>query len=187
MAYASDRLVDEHHLIERMIAALKTAVDRLESGEDVPAELFLQAVDFIRNFADRTHHAKEEDILFRLMEERGIPREGGPVGVMLTEHDYGRQFNRGLEEAAQRLQNGDKSAVPDIISNARGYAQLLTDHIYKENNILYPMGNHVFTTEDQQFLSQEFERVDKESIGEDTIRKYRQMVDEMEKKLQINK
>ncbi len=183
MSFASDRLVQEHDLIERMIAVLNRAVEKLESGEAVPPELFFQVVDFIRNFADHTHHAKEEDVLFRLMEERGIPRDGGPVGVMLIEHDHGREFTRGLEEAARRLQNGDQNAIPDIISNARGYAQLLTEHIYKENNILYPMGNRVFTPEDQQWLEKEFERVDKEKIGEETIRKYHTMVEELEKQI----
>ncbi len=183
MSFASDRLVKEHDLIERMIAVLNKATERLEAGEKVPAEVFFQAVDFIRNFADHTHHAKEEDILFRLMEERGIPRDGGPVGVMLIEHDHGRQFTKGLEEAARRYQQGDQSAASEIISNARGYAQLLTEHIYKENNILYPMGNRVFSSEDQQWLEEEFERVDKEKIGEETIRKYQQMVEELEKQL----
>ena len=180
MSFSSDRLVKEHDLIEQMLAVLNKAADRLEAGEKVPAEVFLQAADYIRNFADHTHHAKEEDILFKLMAERGIPAESGPIGVMLTEHEHGRHFNSEMEKAAKRLQNGDASAKPEIISNARNYARLLTDHIFKENNILYPMGNRVFSPEDQQWLEQEFEKVDTEKIGKTVHEKYEKMVSDLE-------
>ncbi|GAB4370887.1 MAG: hemerythrin domain-containing protein [Calditrichia bacterium] len=180
MKYASDILEEEHRLIERMLEVLVKAIQKLEEGEAIPAELFLKAVDFIRHFADQCHHAKEENVLFKLMEERGIPREGGPVGVMLTEHVFGRNYNKGLEEAAHRYQKGEVEAKSDIIKYAQNYVELLSQHIHKEDNILYPMGNRVFSEEDQNFLLEEFERVEKEEIGAGVHEKYKRMVEELE-------
>lgn len=186
MTYPSDRLVAEHDLIKRMLVIVNNAAAQLESGKNVEPEVFLQAVDFIRNFADRFHHAKEEEILFKVMQERGIPVEGGPIGMMLTEHDQGRNFTKGIEEAANRVLGGDESAKKDIIGNARNFSQLLSNHIHKEDNILYPMGNNVFSPEDQQYLEQEFDRVEKETTGKGIYQKYLNMVEELEKQFKLN-
>jgi len=175
-----DMLVEEHNVIERMLVILNKASDRLEGGEQVPAEFFLNAVDFIRHFADKCHHAKEEDVLFKLMGRRGIPSEGGPIGQMLTEHSYARQYTSRLETAAKHYEQGNQAAKEDIIENARAYAQLLSSHIFKENNILYPMAGQVFSDQDHEYLLQEFERVESEISGEGQHEKYHHLVEEME-------
>lgn len=89
---ATEELMTEHRAIERMLAVLDAAGGRLEAGERVRPDLLREAVDFVRNFADRCHHGKEEDNLFPRLEELGVRREGGPLGVMLFEHDEGRAF-----------------------------------------------------------------------------------------------
>jgi hemerythrin-like domain-containing protein len=185
MSGATRILVEEHDVIERMLGVLKTAAERLERGEKVPPEIFLTAVDFIRNFADHCHHTKEEDILFKLMEKRGFAMHNGPISVMLMEHDQGRLFTRNLESAAKRLNLGNKSAKREIIFNALGYVNLLTSHIYKENNILYPIANNMFTREDQEYLEKEFERVEKELTGEGVHEKYHHLVHELEAQLKM--
>ena len=179
----TDILVAEHDVIERMLKVLNEAADRLEKGETVEAELFIKAADFIQNFADRCHHAKEEDILVKLMQKRGIPTEGGPIAVMLSEHEQGRMYRQGLAQAAEALNNGDTSAAASAIENARNFATLLSQHIAKENNILYPMANQVFSEEDQRQLHREFERVEKEVIGAGVHEKYHHMVEELEKQM----
>ena len=180
MTIPSERLVEEHKLIKRMLSVVSKAADKLESGNEVDPEIFLQAVDFIRNFADRFHHAKEEDILFKLMGDRGFPVDGGPVGVMLIEHDQGRNFTKGIEDGVKRWQAGEDSAKPDVINNARNYAQLLTNHIHKEDHILYPMGDKAFTDADHQFLAKEYDRVEKESSNIGVFQKYVVMVEQLE-------
>jgi len=116
-----------------------------------------------------------------VMQERGIPVEGGPIGVMLSEHDHGRNFTKGIEDAVNRVLGGDESAKQDIIGNAKNYTQLLSNHIHKEDNILYPMGNNVFSSEDQEYIEKQFDRVEKETIGEDIYQKYLNMVEDLEK------
>ncbi|MEW5805779.1 MAG: hemerythrin domain-containing protein [Acidobacteriota bacterium] len=185
MTYTSDILVEEHDVIERMLKVVRTAAERLEEGDGLPAEAFLHMVDFIQNFADRCHHAKEENILFKLMEKRGFSLSNGPIGVMLQEHEEGRRFTRNMKTAALSLQEGDHLAKREIINNAHGYVDLLSQHIFKENNILYPMANHAFTPEDQQYLAKEFERVETEAMGEGVHEKYHHLVLELEKRLMM--
>ncbi len=175
-----DMLVEEHEVIERMLSILNKAADRLEGGEPVPAELFLNAVDFIRHFADKCHHAKEENVLFQLMSRKGVPSEGGPIGQMLTEHSYARQYTNRLETAAKRYAQGEHAVKEDIIENARAYAQLLSSHIFKENNILYPMAGQVFSGQDYEYLHHEFERVEGEISGEGQHERYHHLVEELE-------
>jgi hemerythrin-like domain-containing protein len=183
---ATESLKEEHQVILRMIKVLVVASDKLEKGEDVSPEVFKKAVDFIRTFADRCHHGKEQDTLFPALGERGIPKHGGPIVVMLMEHEQGRQFVRGLAEAVARYEKGDKTAKSAIIENARGYAELLDQHIYKEDNILYPMGDKVLSESDNRELLERFEKIEREVIGEGKHEYYLHMIGELEKELGIN-
>jgi len=180
--HATDILVEEHQVIQRIIAVLNAAARKLEAGQAVSPDVFRQAVDFIRTFADRCHHGKEQDLLFPALERQGIPREGGPIGVMLYEHDQGRAFVRQMAEATEALAGGDAAAQAALLGGARGYADLLTEHIYKEDNILYPMANRVLSEADQQELLEKFEGVE-ESMGEGTHERYVALVEALEAEL----
>lgn len=91
-----DQLKEEHQAILLMLKIMEAACKKLEAGEDVSKDDLNDMVKFIKEFADKSHHLKEEDLLFPAMEEAGIPREGGPIGVMLTEHTTGREYVKGL-------------------------------------------------------------------------------------------
>lgn len=136
-------LTEEHRLILRMIDLVERNTRLLEEGRFADWDFYLDAVDFIRHYADRFHHAKEEDVLFRELVRNGMPAKSSPVEAMLMAHDEGRAFVRGMEEAARRAQGGDASAAVAVAENARGYAALLRDHIDKEDNILYPLAERV--------------------------------------------
>lgn len=172
----TDQLKEEHKVIERMLDVLRVASDRLERGEEVSMDVFREAVDFIRNFADRCHHGKEEETLFPVLEERGIPREGGPIGVMLTEHEQGRGFVGALTEAVERYARGDEAAKAVIIENARGYVNLLRQHIPKEDTVLFPMVDRLLGDEDQRRLLERFEEVEEERIGKGKHQHYIDLV-----------
>ncbi len=136
-------MVEEHRLILRMIGLLEQNVARMEEGRFRDWQFFLDGVDFIRNYADRFHHAKEEDVLFRALVQNGMPEQNSPVAAMLMAHDLGRASVRGMEEAAQRALSGESGQVPVIAEHARAYAALLRDHIDKEDSILYPLAERV--------------------------------------------
>lgn len=177
---ATEILSSEHRVIERVIAALESATNRLEAGQPVRAGFFLDAADFIKGFADGCHHAKEEGVLFKAMTASGLPQQGGPVGVMLMEHEQGRAFTRGMRAAAKRLQNGDPAAAGEILSNARGYAALLRQHIQKEDHVLFPMADQVIPAEQHETIYEGFEAVEHEETGEGVHEKYLVLAEKLE-------
>lgn len=177
---ATEILKEEHRVIERVLRVIGTSANRLERGEEVPVEIFKKAVDFFRNFADRCHHGKEEDLLFPTLEERGVPREGGPLGVMLQEHDQGRSYVKALGEAAEKLREGGSEAREAIIENVRGYVALLTQHIEKEDCVLYRLADDALSEEDKERLIEEYEKVEREKLGEGVHERYLKMVEELE-------
>jgi hemerythrin-like domain-containing protein len=141
-------MVEEHQLILRMIALLEKNVALAEAGLFSDWNFFLdRALPFIKDFADHFHHAKEEDVLFKALVANGMPRDNSPVAAMLMEHDQGRSFVRGMELAARQLRGSEPDVVTMVVAalaeNARGYAELLRDHIEKEDTILYPLAERV--------------------------------------------
>ena len=158
---ATDILSSEHRVIERAIAALDAAADRLEAGEPVRPGFFLDAARFIANFADGWHHGKEEAVLFEAMARGGMAMDDGPVGMMMEEHDRARELTAGLRKATERWAGGEADMADTIVDYARGYAELLTQHIYKEDNILFPMAAQVIVPEAQDALLDDFRRVER--------------------------
>lgn len=136
-------LMDEHQLILRMIALLEQNAAKTATGTYTNWQFYLDGIDFVRQYADRFHHAKEEDVLFEALVNNGMPREHSPVAAMLMEHEHGRIFIRNLEEAVQEALAGRDDHYQLIAYNAQGYASLLKDHIDKEDNILYPLAERV--------------------------------------------
>jgi hemerythrin-like domain-containing protein len=182
---ATQVLMDEHRLIERVITALEAGADRLEEGEQVRPEFFIQATEFIKGFADSCHHAKEEGVLFPTMHEHGMPLQVGPIAVMLSDHEQGRAYTRDLLTAAERLQAGDVSVVDEVITNAQGYAALLRQHIHKEDNILFPMADQVIPPEQHAQVLEDFERIEREEVGEGVHEKYHALAEALEDEMAV--
>jgi len=157
-------LMAEHELILEALDAMEKKVAAIQAGAAPDRDYFDKAVNFLRGFADKCHHGKEENLLFKRMTERGFPVQGGPIGVMLSEHEAGRAFIRAIAEGAARLGTGP-AAARQIVENARGYIDLLRAHIGKENNVLFPMADRALRPEDQAYLAKEFERFEAEETG----------------------
>src|SRR5262249_53590893 len=124
-------LKHEHRMIERVLRALDGLCARLESGERVPADALIQPIDFIRTFADGCHHKKEETHLFPALQQRGLPRQRGPIAVMLNEHEIGRVMIADLTGAAEGYRHGEVEAPRVFADVGREYIRLLTEHIKK--------------------------------------------------------
>lgn len=149
----------EHRLIEQVLDGLEEAAAQLEDGESIEAEWFLDAAEFITGFADRCHHSKEEDLLFDALTARNMPRESGPVAVMLYEHEEGRRYTQAFRAAAEQMQAGDTGASADVVRNVFDYVNLMREHILKEDNVLFPMAEQLLSGAEIQDLSQNFEHV----------------------------
>ena len=178
---ATDILMSEHRVIERVIASLEAAANKLSAGGAVRPAFFVDAAEFVRGFADGCHHKKEEGVLFEALVAAGLPKNTGPVAVMLQDHEQGRAFTRGMREAALRLAGGDASARSEVIRNARGYAALLREHIQKEDQVLFPMADQVIPPAQHGQITARFEHVEHEETGEGVHEKYLALAEALER------
>ena len=153
-----DRLVAEHEVIERGLTVLERVIARIEAGQPIPDGFPKWVSGFFRQFADKCHHAKEEDLLFPLLKERGIPVEGGPIGVMLHEHEVGRDCVRRMRDA----DDADEFDGPNFARAAAEFIPLLRQHIFKENNILFQMATNVLSPDDDAAMDERFSQVEQE-------------------------
>jgi hemerythrin-like domain-containing protein len=153
-----DRLVAEHDIIERGLDVLEKAVDRIKSGRPIPDEFPKWAPGFFAQFADKCHHAKEEDLFFPLLKQRGIPEEGGPIGVMLHEHEVGRDCVRRMRAASE----ADEFDGATFATAAKEFIPLLRQHIFKENNVLFQMAENVLSEADDADMDEKFSQVEQE-------------------------
>lgn len=180
MAGPTEELKREHEVILRMLAVLSSASDRLERGEDVDPELFVQAVDFLRTFADKCHHSKEEKQLFVEMMAHGVSGEVGPISVMMREHQDGRAHVKKLDSlSGKKMTPATRKA---LVKTARAYVDLLSKHIAKEDNVLYPLADQLLTDEDQERLEKAFAEVEEKIMGPGVHEKYHAMIEEWETK-----
>lgn len=168
MSTATSILRQEHDAILRMLDAAEEAARLLDLGQRVAPETLAGLLEFFRLFADRCHHGKEEDLLFPLLEKKGLPRDGGPIGVMLAEHDQGRALIRQMAEAADAYGSSATPAGRSWAAAARSYAALLREHINKENNVLFVMAENLLSATEQSELARAFEKAEEEKMGAGT-------------------
>jgi len=172
-------LKHEHKVILLVLGAAEKAVDAMQTTGEVNVSEIESVLDFFRNFADRCHHAKEENLLFVKMQEKGMSKDSGPIAVMLKEHEYGRNKLRAVAEALPQAGKDDLSAKATIMENLSEYTKMLRAHIAKEDNVLYPMGDKIFTEEDQKSLNEAFDKVEKEEMGEGVHEKYHKLAHDL--------
>ncbi len=172
-------LVHEHTLILRMLAVLERNALLTAAGKYTNYRFYEEAVGFIRSYADRFHHAKEEDVLFEALVRNGMPRENSPVAAMLLEHDRGRAYVKAMEEAARAAAGGDAARNRDIAENALGYLTMLREHIDKEDHILYPLAERVIPAEMRDGITAAYRKAEARTPA-DFERKYREVVERYE-------
>jgi len=175
-------LSDEHRVIEVVLNCLGKITEEANRTGELDEASANQAIDVIRTFADKCHHGKEENHLFATLVEKGMPKEGGPVGQMLVEHEQGRAFVKGMAENVSEAATGNADALSNFTQNAHGYVQLLRAHIQKEDGVLFPMADKVLNEDDQKTLMQAFEAVESDHMGTGTHEKYIGIVVSLAKK-----
>jgi hemerythrin-like domain-containing protein len=168
-------LRSEHQNILAVIACLRAACGAARTGDGFDSDTFRQGVDFIRNYADGWHHAKEEVHLFPALEAAGMPREGGPVGVMLHEHEIGRSLVAAIVEHLDAAAEGDDSAQAKVVDNALGYADLLEGHIQKEDGILFEMADRMLPPAEHLRLEDAYRTAIPDGANADTGTHYEEL------------
>lgn len=164
------KLVDEHLLIKRMLALIPAIVEFTEKSAKVDKDLILSCVDFIRTYADKYHHMKEEDILFKYVDEKAEI-----IQIMYKDHITGRNHVKLAVEGAEK---GNKSQIKE---NLLGYRDLLTQHIKKEDEILYPWIDRQLSTAQVGEMFRRCNDADA-SVGDALPKKYEMFIQELEKK-----
>ena len=164
----SDLLMNDHQTTEKVLEA----VDRALAAPGGPSDAVLRdAIEYFQGYVDACHNKKEEDHLFPLIERRGIPRAGGPLAVMLAEHDQNRSLLPELVRLANGYLAGNRGTLDELRAAFDRYATLLKNHFWKENDILYPMARRVMSEADAQSVIAGIEATEA-AIGPDTRAKY---------------
>ena len=158
----TDMLEGEHRVIAKIIMVVSMLADQLDAGQPVDVEMLQQMVEFLRVYADRYHHGKEEQLLFPLLVRRGVPMRGCPIEALTREHVIGRELVDGFSEALLGYQKYGPVAEDTLLKNLRAITDLYTNHIWKENYLLFPMTNKVLGLDDLNALSRDFEKVEQE-------------------------
>jgi hemerythrin-like domain-containing protein len=164
-------LKDEHRIVLHVLEATLIESVRMNRQGIINIEKLRKIVAFAQGFIDLCHHTKEEKHYFEKMIERGMLRDSGPIYVMMLEHEEGRKRISLINGALDQAGTGDAVAIELVSDALKDYADNLREHIYKEDNVLYPMGDRLFTREDVAELMEAFERVDKEQTYREKYQK----------------
>lgn len=175
----TQELIAEHNAVLVALRILEEIETAIEAGDEPALEHLGQLLDFFRGFVDRCHHGKEEDVLFPELERRGVKREGGPIGVMLMEHEIGRGHVRELSDGLDRLRRGEAAARTTIREHARAYPDLLRSHILKENNILFPLADRLLPEDVAARITGEFAGIERDRVGKGKHEAYHAMLHDL--------
>ncbi|MGC8659978.1 MAG: hemerythrin domain-containing protein [Desulfomonilaceae bacterium] len=162
---ATEQLKAEHEGIKLMLGVINEICRRMDSGELVNVKHVESILEFLRVFVDQCHHGKEEEILFPALEAVGIPKEGGPIGQMLFEHQQGRRLVKEIATTIPSVTSTEWSSAKKFSQTSRKYIELLTQHIFKENQVLFAMADARLSEAEQGQLFDEFEKLEEQKIG----------------------
>jgi hemerythrin-like domain-containing protein len=170
-------LMWEHRLIERLVSVLSGELKQIDTSRKVDVDLLTTAVDFFRTYADRTHHGKEEDILFRELEKKPLSAEHARVmKELIQEHVYARKTVGALVDAKDKYKAGDAGSIKDIVNYLKELINFYPVHIEKEDKqFFYPILEY-FTKQEQDDMLAEFWEFDRKLIHE----KYQKIVEGLE-------
>ena len=171
-------LAREHRLIERALDVLRWICDEARRSRRLNASDATEVIQFLRDFADRTHHLKEEKILFPAIEARTF----FPGCGLVSEHQLGRDRVRRMESAVDAASNGDAESVQLFVRQARSLIALLRDHIAKEDDCLANTVHRAFSGEDLVRLTGEFDETERREMGEGTFERFAAIVEALEAK-----
>ncbi len=170
-------LMIEHRLIERMIAVMKVTCVRMNEQGKADLAFIDMAVDFIRTYADRTHHGKEEDILFRDLAKKPLtPDLSKTIRELVQEHIHGRECVRRLVSARDSCAHGSTDVLRDILAALDELVQFYPKHIEKEDRHFFLPCMEFLTRQEQAKMLNEMEEFDRKMIHE----KYRKVVEGLE-------
>lgn len=171
----------EHDAVQLTLRILDKICQKIEqSGEIIDLQHIDQLLEFFKVFVDKCHHGKEEELLFPALENVGVSREGGPIEVLLHEHQQGREYVQNMNAALVQYKKGDRTAVDEFVKNAKEYINLLNQHIDKENSVLFPLAETHLSEQEQAKLWEGFELIETQKIGIGKHDEFHEMLENLE-------
>ena len=172
-------LMIEHRLIEQMLTVIRRTLEHAEQTQ-VIAPYFVDAVvDFIRVYADRTHHGKEEDILFRELRKKPLSNEDQLLmDELIEDHIFSRNTTKALVEATLRYREAGETGIAELKTCLKTLVDFYPAHIKKEDSVFFPATLSYFSDQEEQAMIAEFWEFDRKMIHE----KYKAVVKKFEAK-----
>ncbi len=168
----------EHDRIAAVVNVLEAIAAGVDNGQLPAPGTIAGAVEFLRGYADQLHHGKEEALFFPRLVERGVPSQGCPIGGLTHEHEKGRALVSALAEWSPAPGQGPRDALPALREILRGLVALYRDHLWKEDEMVFPMADRFLTPADQAELSRQFAELD-QSFGPEAVRRLEQLAEEL--------
>lgn len=184
MGKATGTLEHEHQTIEKVIAASALVLDALENNKEASREELNSIVDFLRVFGEQCHHAKEDDYLFPLLASKGVPIAGCPLGALKKDHEKGRALVGELSQGIEAYASSSGQRKEPLIEALRGLVELYPNHIWKENNLLFPLGEKLLSAEEQERLSADFEKIES-ALGPDVHSRFEDLASKLSREAQL--
>lgn len=180
MSILIHKLKHEHRVIEKGLRALDGMCLNLKMGNEVPPEALSLLLDFIQNFADRFHHAREESFLFPALLELGFEEDSGALWFLKEEHGVERTLLAELEIAIDEYGDGDTSAINRFVESATKFRDHLLAHMQKEEGFLFRLVEEVLDETEVEALAQSMTQIDIQK-NQEIIVKYEIQAEQLEK------
>jgi len=161
----------EHRIIQKVVGGIGKILDKPDLEKTLDVDKLEKTIDFMRSYADKCHHGKEEELLFPALIDKGVPPLGCPIGALKGEHIRGRSFVGLLAEGTELLKKCNPNGWESVRKGLEGIATLYPNHIWKEDFLLFPMTEKVMNAKELSKLGEKFNRFDHE-WGAEKIRSY---------------
>lgn len=169
-------LMIEHRIIERMISLMTLELKKITEENKADPDFLSAALDFLKIYADKCHHGKEEDILFTVLEQKSLAEEHKKMlKELLEEHVASRKIVAVLTESADKYAHADNFALKDIAGNIQALVQLYSQHIVKEDKVFFLPVMEYLSKQEQDKMIRDFRNFDRDFIHEvykNTLKKW---------------
>jgi hemerythrin-like domain-containing protein len=172
-----DVLMEEHRGFKAMLDVLDAIAERLARGATVPSPMLADVLDFFERFTER-HHDREEETLFPLLAKHGMGADQTVVRALMTQHETGRVYGVKMRMAQTRLQAGDPGAAVELADHAKGYTELIREHIRIEDEYFYKLADQLLTLAEQESVVAKFVGEAGERPASPQRSRYLRMLDE---------
>jgi hemerythrin-like domain-containing protein len=178
----TEELILEHKAIKMMLGIMGKIAENMQNEKDVEINDVKEIVNFLKTFADKCHHGKEENVLFPALLATGIPSENGPIGVMLYEHTQGRAYIQAMHDGAENWENHDAALAQSIANAMLNYSTLMQNHILKEENVLFVLADQRLSAPKQEEILAKFEQIEEEVVGHGIHEKFHELLNQLKAK-----